>query len=706
MSKTGRWVRARRGRLFVVTALVVTIASAVLAAQQGAQKLPGRMPTFTSNVELVLVNVVVRDKDGNIVRNLTRDDFTVIEDGKQQTVSTFDREDLPTTGTAEEATSAPARPILAASPAPASSSTVVPAPKIDMHGRRLLVFFFDLSSMQPEEIERAVTSAREYVEKKLTPADMVAVVTLSTSLQVDQDFTDNRGALLEALGGMNEASAQGFAEGATGDTSALPDTGADFTPDDTEFNIFNTDRRLEALQSLAEALSGIQQKKSIIYFSSGMSRTGQDNEVQLRAVVDKAIRANVSIYATDMRGLQAIVAGGDATQASVRGVAAFSGRSLSNQFDRTFASQETLATLAEDTGGRAFFDSNQFGEVFDRVVSDTSSYYVLGYASTNEARDGRFRRIQVRVKLPGARLDFRKGYYADKDFVHANKEDREQQLQEQLLADISSTDLGVYVSTGYFRLDKSRYFVPVSVVVPGSEVPTTHAGDKDRATLDILGVVRDDQKRPVGRIRDTIKLSTGEGEVARKNVQYETAFQLPPGKYQFKVVVRENQDGVIGSFETEMTVPDLTRDAVKVSSVVLATQKRTGVKGDQARDPLVVGGEQLLPNVAHVVSTAQPLFFYYEVYDPAEPAKGTADRPAEKQRVLTNVTLYRTGIRAYETPLVQATEPTSAGRHASVFEATVPPGALPPGLYLCQVNVIDDVAGTFAFPRLALYVRR
>ena len=137
----------------------------------------------------------------------------------------------------------------------------------------------------------------------------MAVVSLSTSLRVDQDFTDNREDLMQVLGGVNDASSQGFEEGTTADSTTVSDTGADFTPDDTEFNIFNTDRRLDALQSLAEALSGIEQKKSMIYFSSGMSRTGQDNQVQLRPVVDRAVRANVSIYAADMRGLQAIGAG-------------------------------------------------------------------------------------------------------------------------------------------------------------------------------------------------------------------------------------------------------------------------------------------------------------------------------------------------------------------------------------------------------------
>ena len=691
------------------------VAAPNAAPQQQKPVRPQKPVVFKENLELVLVNVVVHDKDGNVVKNLKREDFTVVEDGRAQTVSTFDQEDLPTAATpAENAvvpTAAPAKPILVtppsptapgAPPAPASS----PAPVIDMHGRRLLVFFFDVSSMQPEEIARAVTSARQYVQTKLTPADMVAVVSLSTSLQVDMDFTDNREDLLQVLGGVGDASSQGFAEGTTADSTTVSDTGADFTPDDSEFNIFNTDRRLEALQSLAEALSGIQQKKSIIYFSSGMSRTGQDNEVQLRAVVDKAIRANVSIYAADMRGLQAIVPGGDATQASVRGTSAFSGASMRNQFDRTFASQETLSTLAEDTGGRAFFDANEFASVFDRVVADTSSYYVLGYSSTNEALDGRFRRIQVRVKLPGAKVEYRKGYYAGKDFAHANKDDREQQLQDQLLSPISSTDLDLFLSAGYFRLDKSRYYVPVSLVVPGSQVPTTHAGDKDKATLDILGLVRDEGKRPVGRIRDTIKLSAGEGEVGRKNVQYSTAFQLPPGKYTFKAVVRENQDGVVGSYETEIAVPDLSREPVKVSTVVLGTQTRAGVKGDQAKMPLVENGQELVPNVAHVVSTAQQLHIYYEVYDPAAPKDAAERQAGEKGHIVTNVTLYRSGVRVYETPLVEATQPNVADRHANVFDVIVPPGSLQPGYYICQVNVIDDVAGTFAFPRLALYVRR
>src|SRR5262249_20873729 len=155
-------------------------------------------------------------------------------------------------------------------------------------------------------------------------------------------------------------------------------------------------------------------------------------------------------------------------------------------------------------GGHAFFDSNAFGEVFQRVVNDTSAYYVLGYSSTNGSRDGKFRRIKVRVNRPDVKVEYRSGYYAGRDFAHSRKADREQQLQDQLASDLSSTDLSAYVTAAYFRLADNRYYVPLSVVVPGYQIPPAAGTDPSRATLDVLGLVRDDQRRPIGRIRDTV----------------------------------------------------------------------------------------------------------------------------------------------------------------------------------------------------------
>ena len=705
---------SRAARVRLVLRWVVVVAAVLSVAAPRAQSRGAQRPVFRGGTELVLVNVVVRDKSGAVVRGLTRDDFAITEDDKAQSVTSFDFEELDRAEAAPAALD-PARPVLDRKPAPAHSPAVdaaaaerVERPKIDMHGRRLIVLFFDLSSMQPDEIERAIKSAHDYVDQKLSPADLIAVASFATSLRVDQDFTADKEALAQVVDRFSPSNGQGFEEGTLGDPDGTADTGGAFTPDDTEFNIFNTDRRLDALQTLADALSGIEQKKSVVYFSSGMSQSGNDNQVELKRTIDRANRANVSIYAADMRGLQASVPGGDATQASTRGRNAFSGASVASQFSRMSSTQDTLTTMAEDTGGRAFFDSNSFGDVFQRVVDDTSAYYVLGYSSSNPARDGRFRRIKVRLaKRSDLKLEYRSGYYAPRDFAHATRDDREQQLQDQLMSALSMTDLSAYVSAAYFRVSDNRFFVPFSVAVPGYQVPFTHATDKSKSTIDVLGIVRDDNRRPVGRFRDTVRLAVETNdELKRKTVQYETGMELAPGKYNVKVVVRENQNGTIGSYESEIVVPDLKSDTVKLSSVVVGTQLQDGASRND-RNPLVRNGRELVPNVTHVVSAAQHLYFYYEVYDPAH-LPGAAGAPASPQgiRLLTSITFFRGKVRAFETPLVEATELTAPARKTAVFQFDVPAASLPPGLYTCQVNVVDDAAGTFTFPRMQLYVRR
>ena len=125
----------------------------------------------------------------------------------------------------------------------------------------------------------------------------------------------------------------------------------------------------------------------------------------------------------------------------------------------------------------------------------------------------------------------------------------------------------------YFRIGDRKFYVPVSLVVPGSQIPFTRNNDQDKATLDVLGIVTDTEKRPVGQIRDTVKLSVNTSQlVQHKNVQYNSGFVLPPGEYHVKFVVRENQSGRLGSFETDLNVPDLKTVPVKMSSIVLASQ--------------------------------------------------------------------------------------------------------------------------------------
>jgi VWFA-related protein len=594
----------------------------------------------------------------------------------------------------------------AAAPAKADEDYTV----VDAHNRRLIVLFFDLSSMQPEEVQRAVTAARDYVDNKITPADILAVVSLGTSLRIAQDFTTNRDLLKAAINRLSPLESAGFEEGATADAAAASEDA--FTPDDTEFNLFNTDQRLESLRRIADTLASIPQKKSLVYFSSGMSQMGLDNEIQLRRVVDRAVRANVSIYTADMRGLEAQVPGGGASSASVRGTSAFSGRAVQGQFDRAAASQDSLSSLAEDTGGQAFFDANEFGAVFDRVVADTTTYYLIGYSSTNGAQDGRFRRIRVTAKRPDVKLEYRVGYYARRDFAHSGKDDREQQLQEQIESDLSVTDLPIHGSAAYFRLKEDRFFVPVWLVIPGSSIPFARSSQQERATLDVLGVIRDRQRRPVAWIRDTVKLNVdADKNVRQKSVQYQTSFELPPGQYLLKTVIRENQEGTLGSYEAVLTVPRLPATGMKLSTVVFGTQlQRTPSNRNNKNNPLVRDGQELVASITNVASGAQQLYFYFEVYDPAPRPAAAGTRPgtspAGEVRVLASVSFFKGKQRVYQTPMAEVVQISDTDRKTVIVKLDVPASALEPGLYTCQINVVDDVAGTFAFPRLALYLRK
>ena len=661
--------------------------------------------TFHAETELVLVNVTVRDKTGTFVRDMKPEDFQVKEDGKAQQIVSFDIENTDAVPALDVAQAKP----FDSSPSPGPDS-VGPRPAVasQFKDHRLIVLFFDLSGMEPDEIDHSVTAAENYVDKQMAPADLVSVVSLGSSLQVNQDFTSDPALLKKVLQSLNPGAGQGFEAGSTGTTEGTPDTGGSFTADDTEYNIFNTDRRLEALRSVAERLSHVQQKKSLIYFSSGIDRTGIENQSELRAATNAAVRANLAFYTMDIRGLQALVAGGEAQNASLRGSSPYSGQSTLNALNSNFTTQETLVTLAADTGGRAFLDSNDFSKVFKGVQEDTSTYYVLGYHSTNPARDGRYRRITVSLNRPGVKIEYRRGYYAPADYQHSTREDRERQLEEELNSELPTTDLPLYLAAGYFRIGDNKFFVPISLAVPGSQIPFTSSSNQDKATLDVIGMALDSNKHQVGDMRDTVKLAVNtSAEVRRKNLQYDSGFILLAGKYHLKFVVRENQTGRMGSFETDVEIPDLKTQPLKMSSVVLANQIQPA-KNNRSGNPLVRDGSEIIPSVTHVFSTGQHLYLYFEVYDPGHASQGN-DTPKASNgsgiRLLTNIAFFQGKVKAYESPLQEVKELNARDRGAAVFQLDVPLTQFKPGFYTCQVNVVDDTAGRFTFPRLGLLVR-
>jgi VWFA-related protein len=698
------WVR-KAGAGFAALALVLPGAWPRPGfAQDSPQALPPAAPpngyVLKLNADLVLTNVVARDaKTGELVRELKRNDFSIYENGKQQQISTFDFESVEMAAPLNETTISG----LAAGVNTNGAKAAVVARTEELRNHRLIVMFFDLTSMQPEDLDRSVAAAKDFLRTKMQAADLVALVSLGDTLKVDQDFTSDKNALINEVGIYNGTEGQGFALGATANTNQVEDT-TGYTPDESEYNDLNTDRELFALRAVSKSLEKITEKKSLLYFSGGIQRDGIENQASLRAAVNAAVRANLAIYSVDTRGLQAVTSTGDASTGSLRGTGTFSGGALLNNMSANFATQEVMTTLSTDTGGKAFLDSNDFAPAFAQVQRDTSAYYAIGFQSSNPARDGRYRKLTIKINRPGVKLEYRPGYYAPADFQHAGREDRERDLEEQLASDLPATDMAVYLDALYFRLNENRFYVPVSLIVPGSQIPFVKGGDKDKATLDVIGEVLDEAKRPIGHARETVKLNLDPALQARqKNIQYTTSFDLPPGKYHLKFVVRENQTGQMGSFEADITLPEMKKAPLKMSSIVLASLRQPSKKDT----PLVRGGQEYVPNISHVFRQDQHLYLLYEIYSPAH-AKAAEDAPKGSKagiNLLSSLELIQGSTKVYETPLVQARAVNVEGRDAVAMELDVPLSGLKAGAYLCQLNVIDDAGGSFAFPRFAVLVK-
>jgi VWFA-related protein len=427
---------------------------------------------------------------------------------------------------------------------------------------------------------RAKDAAVDFISKQMTSSDLVSIMVYGNRFDVLEDFTADRDRLLSRLHNLAFGEGSGLADVAATTADEGDDSGT-FVADDTEFNVFNTDRKLTALEDATKKLAAYPEKKALIYFSSGLSLTGIENQSQLRATVNSAVRANVSFYPVDARGLVATSPVGDASASSGRGSGAFTGSKQAGNRSAATGSQDTLYTLASDTGGKALIDSNDLSLGIRQAQQDISSYYIVGYYSTNAAEDGKFRKISVKLASKelqaSAKLDFRNGYYAGKVFSKFNSSDKERQLEEALTLGDPVSEIPLALEVDYFRVAQNRYLVPVSVKIPGSVVALAKKGGKQSSDLDFILQIRESPSgRLVQTVRDniTVKLTDQDAsQLEHRHLQYDTGPTLPSGKYNLRFLARENQTGKMGTFETNFVIPDLTasRD-LRMSSVILSSQ--------------------------------------------------------------------------------------------------------------------------------------
>ena len=667
--------------------------------------LPGasaqQQPPFTIKVDtqLVVETVVVKDREGKDLEGLTDKDFTVTEDGVPQTIRVFEFQRL-------EDTPTPASPGGAARPAvelvqPKIPTQITPPPAGDSRyrDRRLLVLFFDLMNVSPPDQLRAFTAADKFIRTQMKVPDLVAIMSFAGgSVKVLQDFTNDQDALFAVLQKLM------YPDDDENDTA---DTTAAFGQDTGEFNIFNTDRQLAALQTAVNMLKTVNEQKSLVYFAGGLRLNGTDNQAQLRATINAATRSNVAFFPVDARGLVATLPLGDATRPSPGGIGVFNGSTAMSAITNFQRSQDSLYALASDTGGKPLLDNNDLVAGIIQAEQAITSYYVIGYYSTNTNLDGKFRRVKIILKeTPAAKLDYRQGYYAGKAFNKFTAADKERQLEDALMLGDPITDLTIAMEVNYFQLNRAEYFAPITVKIPGSELVLARSGGAERTLIDFIGEVKDEYGTTIQNLRDKVDIKlSGEtaSELSRRPIEYDTGFTLLPGKYVIKFLARDSETGRIGTYQTLFVIPNLIKEdkRIPISSVVLSSQRvdmrealynatkdKTAAAAAQAANPLVNDGQKLIPSVTRVFSKSREMFVYLQAYE----RNATTTEP-----LFAFVTFYHGQTKAFETPPVQVVDELDPKTKALPLKFSLSLSKLPVGEYNCQVTVLNPNGQKVAF---------
>ncbi len=634
---------------------------------------------------------------------MTAKDFTVTEDGEPQAIRFFEYQALPDSVSAEPATKSGKENVHVYDKLGRTQIMPETPGATRYKDRRLMALYFDMSAMPTGDQLRALAAAQKFIRTQMQSADRVAILRYSGgAVDVLLDFTDDRDRLLSVIATMIAGEGQAWAE--TANDASASDTGAAFGQDDSEFNIFNTDRQLSALQTAAKMLGQLNEKKSLIYFASGLRLNGLNNQAQLHATINSAIRAGVSFWPIDARGLVADAPMGDATQGSPGNIGMYSGAAAMAATSNFQQSQDSMYALAADTGGKALFDNNDLGRGIVDAQRAVSSYYILGYYTTKTALDGKFRRIKISVNSDlAAKLDYRQGYFAGKQFSKFTAADKERQLEDALMLPDPITELTIAMEIDYFQLNRAEYFVPLVVKIPGRELALAKRGGAERTMIDFIGEIKDSAGTTIMNVRDKVNIKLSDAtaqELSKRPIEYDAGFTLLPGKYTLKFLARDDETGRIGTYQAAFTIPNLNKELKlqPISSVVLSSQRidlrealYNAIKNKDRQEtgnPLVRNGQKLIPSVTRVFRKEHGMFVYFEAY---EQDVGSA------QPLVAVVTFYRGQNKAFESRPIEVREALNNRLKTMPLEFDIRLDQLAPGRYDCQVSVLNPVGQKVAF---------
>jgi len=711
-------------RISVLTGAGLVVATAFAAAQapvQPAEAVNAQAPEVTFRVEVNYVEEDVRvvDRDGNFVRGLKREDFQLTEDGKPQKINTFGMVDIPVAPIRRPAFMGPdALPI---------EADVVSNEQV-LDGRLYLILLDDYHTA-PLRTQLVKNLARRFVLEKLGPNDQAAVIPTSGILRGSQEFTQNRRLLLEAIGNFTgqkttsaaisktDARSREVADSQANNDAGQPDPVSPenrYTEDpDAPERTYKARAALNSLRSIAEWMSAIQgRRKAIIYISEGVDYNLYDmfvgsrpdvfnfenfNMIQQETwdTIQAASRSNVQIYPVDPRGLTNLAQ----ENIEISGLPLLGlrlGPETLNQELQT--SQMNLRQLAEETGGVAAVGTNDMDKAFDRIVQENSSYYVLGYYSTNEKRDGRLRRIAVKVNgYPDPQITFRKRYVAARGRAPKNTAAGKpldaaagltSELMQAMAAPLPMTGLQLRLQAVAQKGTGKNTNLRVIVQTSGKDLTFKQSNGVFSTKLSFsLGVFAKDGKSVFAERPDAdlnLRPET-HARVIKSGVRLMRQISVAPGRYQLRVAAQDSSKAKQGTAILDIDVPDFSKPDIALSGVALAANADPSVATGSAPEVLNFGGGLPgAPSTLRQFPANSEIAAFVEVYD---------NKPAPSHRLDVAATVKADDGRVVFAHNQEYSSDDLHGQPGGFgFSARIPMTGWTPGVYVLTIGATSRLS--------------
>jgi VWFA-related protein len=633
---------------------------------------------FRTGVEAVEVDVRVVDAHGAPVRGLTRDDFEIFENGVRQDIRTFLAIDVP---------SAPA----------ARTVTIEPDAQSNRQpfAGRVYVLVLDDLHTHPLHANRVKRVVRRFLDEHMALNDRVALVVTSGRADASQELTSSRTALLTAL--------ERF-QGRKLRSSTLERIDQYYMNRDIERRRDGRNERIDdpleperghnarvALDTLARVAGWLGSvpvhRKALLFVSEGIdydihdvfaNREASAIVSSTRDAVAAATRGNVTIYGVDPRGL---TLGDDGMEvASVPEDPTLNLGTISMQREIQ-VSQDSLRTLADETGGFAVVNANDFSTAFDRIVRENTHYYLLGFQPSNTPRDGRFRRLEVRVKRPDARVVARRGYVAEKEEPTRRAEANEEgapDLRPLLESAIPVSGLALNSSVATFKGGDGKASVLVTLeIAPDLAWKETEGLLRARVDVSMMAISADGRVTDGGQRAVELKLKPETlAHVRRHGFRTLSRLDLAPGRYQLRVAAREQGTNNGGSVIHDVVVPDYDTGSLNLSHLLLASRGAAQAMTTRP-DPLLKDRLPLPPTATRTFDRGDVVTIFAEAYD-----SGGSGQPVELVTTVSDVA-GRVVFRSNET--VEAVK-HDAERRSWTHRIDVPLADLAAGFYVVRVD--------------------